>query len=347
MTSKVFTVRLSFAAMAVLIALVLCFRPISSITSSNDTGRYVKNQSQACALPLAGGSWVTHDSTVVLNPSLIADPTASLSLRIFDWIMHPACLGGEPRVFLFIAALPLPLSLLVFAGWNREATVLIACGLLGSSVGFEFMTNALRQGVALAFLLAGFASEKRFIRFIAIALAILIHDSSWFFAPLVVVLAYRKGALTKKTLLLCSVPLLVIVLLLISSGLFSTSSEMYLALMTYTEAYSEAPSVLFLLFMLCPLFFIFLIRNLERPTELSMEEPTAFWYSTSLLILSMILFPYITYRFAMEAVAIQAFMATRAPNVSVRAGITIAAGLIINFVVYAFFSKSVISLFYA
>lgn len=346
MTSKVFTFRLWFAGTALLIALALCFRPIPSITASNDTGRYVKNQLQACALPLAGGSWVTHDSTVVLNPSLIADPTTSLSLRIFDAIMRPACLGDEPRVFLFVAALPLPLTFLLFAGWNREATLLIASGLLGSSVGFEFMTNALRQGVALGFLLAGLASEKRIIRIAAIAIAILIHDSSWFFAPLVVVLAYRKGALTKKALLLWSFPLLAAGILLTFSGLFSTSSELYSALMTYTEAYSETPSVLFLLFMVFPLLFIYVIRRLEPPGVLSIDEGTAFWYSIGLLIASMLLFPYITYRFAMEAVAIQAFMATRAPNVSARAGITVAAGLIINFIVYASFSKGVISLFY-
>jgi hypothetical protein len=344
--SKGFTFRLSFGLAATLIALALCFRPIPSITSSNDTGRYVSNQSQACALPLTGSSWVTHDSTVVLDPSLIADPTTSVSLRIFDWIMRPACLGGEPRIFLFWAALPLPLAFLLFAGWKRDATLLIAGGLLSSSVGFEFMTNALRQGVGLGFLLAGFACEKRLIRIVAIALAILVHDSNWFFAPLVLVLAYRKGALTKKALLLWSVPLLIMAAFLIFSGLFFNSNELYAALMTYTEAYSETPSVLFLLFMLFPFFFIYLIRKIDPPREPSVEEQTAFWYSTGLLALSLVLFPYITYRFAMEAVAIQAFMATRAPNVSVRAGMTVGGGLIINFVVYAIFSKGLISLFY-
>jgi hypothetical protein len=344
--SKVFTLRLSFAVAATLLALALCLRPIPSLTSSNDTGRYVANQLQACVLPVAGNSWVTHDSTVVLNPSLIADPTVSLSLRIFDWIMRPACLGGEPRVFLFLAALPLPITFLLFAGWNREATLLIAGGLLCSSVGFEFMTNALRQGVGLGFLLAGFACEKRLIKIVAIALAILIHDSNWFFAPLALVLAYRTGALTKRTLLLWSGPLLVAVAYLILSGFFSTSSAMYAAMMTYTEAYAEKPSALFLIFMVFPLFFIYLIRKLDGPGKPSVGELTAFRYSAVLLILSLVLFPYITYRFAMEAIAIQAFMTTKASNVSIRSGITVAGGFIVNFIVYAAFSKSLIPLFY-
>jgi quinol-cytochrome oxidoreductase complex cytochrome b subunit len=122
--------------------------------------------------------------------------------------------------------------------------------------------------------------------------------------------------------------------------------EIYGALMTYTEAYAEKPSVWFLSFMIFPLIFIFLVRYLDRHAEPIKQEQTAFWYSTILLILSMLFFPYITYRFAMAAIAIQVFMATKASNVSVRSGISIAGVLMVNFIIYALFSKSVIPLFY-
>lgn len=346
MNSKAFTLRLVFATAAILITLLLSFRPIPGVTASNDTGRYVGNQIQACALPLSGTSWVTHDSSVVLNPSLIADPSTSFSLRAFDWIMRPTCVGGEPRFFLFCASLPLPLSFLLFANWKREGTLLIAASLLCSTVGFEFMTNALRQGLALAFLLAGFACERRLLKISAIAAAVLLHDSSWFFAPLALVLAYRSGELSKRVLLRWSIPILALAGYLFTVSFFSTIDDVYAALMTYTEAYSEKPSVPFLAFMILPLVLIFAVRYLDRRAEPTREEQTAFWYSTILLVLSIAFFPYITYRFAMEAIAIQAFMATKSSNLSVRSGVAVAGGLMANFVIYALFSKSVIPLFY-
>lgn len=338
--------RLIFAAAAILVTLGLSFRPIPSETASNDTGRYVGNQRQACALPISGASWVTHDSSVVLNPSLIADPSESFSLRAFDWIMRPACLGNEPRLFLFCASLPLPISLLLFANWECEGTLLVAGGLLISTVGFEFMTNALRQGLGLAFLLAGFAFEKRLFKIIAIAAAMLLHDSNWFFAPLALLIAYKSGALSKGTLLRWSIPVLALVGYLFTLSFFSTFDEIYGALMTYTEAYAEKPSLWFLIFMIFPLFLIILFRYLDRRAKPSKEERIAFLYSTTLLILSMLFFPYITYRFAMAAIAIQAFMAAKSPNLSVRSGVSIAGGLVVNFMIYALLSKGVIALFY-
>jgi hypothetical protein len=282
----------------------------------------------------------------VLNPSLIADPSESFSLRAFDWIMRPACLGNEPRLFLFCASLPLPISFLLFANWEREGTLLVAGGLLISTVGFEFMTNALRQGLGLAFLLAGFAFEKRLLKISAIAVAMLLHDSNWFFAPVALLIAYRSGALSKRTILLWSIPVLALVGYLFTVNFFSTVDAVYGALMAYAEVYSEKPSVWFLIFMIFPLFLIFLFRYLDRGATPTKEERIAFFYSTTLLILSMFFLPYITYRFAMAAIAIQAFMAAKSPNLSVRSGISIAAALVVNFAIYALFSKAVISLFY-
>lgn len=346
MNRKEFALRLVFAAAAILVVLLLSVRPIPSVTAGNDTGRYVGNQLQACALPFSGTSWVSHDSSVVLSPSLITDPATSFSLRAFDWIMRPTCLGNEPRFFLFCAALPLPISFLLFADWKREGTLLVAGGMLVSTVGFEFMTNALRQGMGLGFLLAGFAFKNRLLKIVAIAIAMLLHNSNWFFAPLALLFAYRSGTLSTKNLLRWSIPVLILVVYLFTVSFFSTLDQLYGALGTYLEAYAEKPSLGFLIFMILPLFFIFLVRFLDRRAEPSKEEQTTFWYSTTLLILSVMFFPYITYRFAMEAIAIQAFMAAKASNLSVRSGVSIAGGLAATFMIYALFSKSVLPLFY-
>lgn len=104
--------------------------------------------------------------------------------------------------------------------------------------------------------------------------------------------------------------------------------------------------MLFLLFIISPLVLVFVIRSLDRGAEASKEERITFWYSAAILTLSMVLFPFITYRFAMAAIALQVFMAIRSSNLSIRSGGLIAGCLVAQFMVYAIFSKNVVALFY-
>src|ERR1700740_1659965 len=59
--------RLIFATCAIFLSLALSLRPIPPGDSINDTGRYVANQIQACALPFSGSSAVNHDSSIVIH----------------------------------------------------------------------------------------------------------------------------------------------------------------------------------------------------------------------------------------------------------------------------------------
>jgi hypothetical protein len=351
MSSRAVLPRLTFAACAILVSLGLSFRHIPTDADPNDTGRYVGNQLQACALPASGDSSVTHDSSVVLHSHwgtlpAAGDPSITLPMRAFNLLMRPACLGGNPRLFLFWAAMAVPAALLLFANWNREGTLLVAGGMLISTVGFEFMTNALRQGVGIAFLLGGFYFQNRFAKLAACFAAILLHDSNWFFAPLAVLLAYATGGLSMKTMLRWGIPMLAVAGYLFSLRFFSSFDLLSTAVGTYTERYAVEASLPFLLFIISPLVLVFLIRRLDRGAKASKEERITFWYSTAILTLSIVIFPAITYRFAMTATSLQVFMAMRSCNLSLRSGGLIACGLVAHFMIYVFLAKNVMAMFY-
>jgi hypothetical protein len=350
-TKKAALLRLIFATCAILLSIGLSLRPIPGLDDRNDTGRYVANQVQACSLPFWGSSAVTHDSSIVLrahfdNLTAAGDPSLTFSARAWDWINRPACLGGSPRVFLFYVAMAVPMALLLFANWEHEATLLLALGLMVSTVGFEFMANTLRQGVAMFFLLAGFYFKKRLPKFAALAIAMVLHDSNWIFAPLAILLAYSAGTISMKIVLRWSLPVLAAAGFLFSLRFLTRFGQLSAVLTTYVETYAENPSLLFLLYIISPLLLVFLIRFLDRETKASREEHIAFWYSTVILMISIAVFPYITYRFAMTGIAVQVFAALRSPSLSVRSGTLICAGLVVHFTIYAIFARTVAALFY-
>jgi hypothetical protein len=350
-TKKAALLRLVFASCAILVSIGMSFRHIPSLEDPNDTGRYVANQIQACELPFSGSSSLNHDSSLVLhsayeNLTAAGDRSLTLSMRIWDWLMRPACWGGSPRFFLFYAAMAFPMALLLFANWEHESTLILAAGMLFSTVGFEFVNNVLRQGVGLAFLLGGFYFEKRLPKFLSLAIAVLVHDSNLIFAPLAILLAYSTGGPKKRKILVWAIPVLSIAGYLISLRLLANYGDALKAINAYTETYSEKPTIFFLLFMTCPMALVFLVRFLDGRSKPTSDEWIVFCYTSVILVLTIALFPYITYRFAMTGVVLQVFMAMRSPNLSVRSGTCIAGGLIAHFMVYALVSKSVLLLFY-
>src|SRR5947209_12993896 len=127
MDSKACLYRSVFLLLTLVSCTTLALRPIPSLSSSNDTGRYVDFQEQACRAPILGSGNI------------------GLSLRVFNFIFRPACWTCEPRVFLFFVAMALPLALLWSEGWANVAVFVWAIGILISAIGFELQTNALRQ----------------------------------------------------------------------------------------------------------------------------------------------------------------------------------------------------------
>jgi hypothetical protein len=351
MSSRAFLLRVTFAACAILVCLGLSFRHIPADTDPNDTGRYVGNQLQACALPASGKSPVTHDSSVVLHSTrgpLIGagESTLTFPLMAFNLLMRPTCLDGNPRLFLFCAAMAIPVGFLFFADWNREGTFLIAGGMLVSMIGFDLMTNALRQGVATPFLLGGFYFQNRFAKLGFIVAAIILHDSNWFFAPLAILIAYSTGKLTMRTMIWWGIPLVAIAGYLFSLRFISKFDLLSTIAESYFENYAEKMSIPFLIFMISPFIMVFVIRRFDRKGKATKEERITFWYFLIILILSQVLLPYITYRFAMAAVTVQVFMAMRASNLSLRSGGLIASVLVVHFLAFAAFGKAVVDLFY-
>jgi hypothetical protein len=254
-------------------------------------------------------------------------------------------MGGNPRLFLFYVAMAVPVALLLFANWNHEGTLLLAGGMLISMIGIEFMTNALRQGVGIAFLLGGFYFQNRFAKLGAFIAAVVLHDSNWFFVPLAVLLAYGSGSLRMKTMLGWGIPIVAGAGYLFSLRFLSKFDVLSAAFSVYSQSYAEESSLPFLLFMISPLVLVFVIRLLDRGARASREERITFLYSVAILTLSLIIFPFITYRFAMTAITLQVFMAMRSSNLSVRSGMSIACGLVAHLMIFAIFGKSVMALF--
>src|SRR5208282_529093 len=158
-----------FACLSFLLCAVFAFRPIPSVDDSNDTGRYVAEQEDACSSPVAGDDAGTQQWT-------------------FEVLMRPTCWLGGQKVFLLVIGSALPMVFLAFGEWRAKGALILAAGLFLSVVGFELTTNALRQAVSLAFLLAAISLEGKLARFLALCIAVLLHTSSWIFLPLVFLL---------------------------------------------------------------------------------------------------------------------------------------------------------------
>ena len=86
----------AFALIAVAFCVLLSFRPIPSMDSANDTGRYVTDLHQFCT-----GSF----SSDIINKEI--------SYKVFYAVTSPACLSGSDGVFLFEVAAFLPSGLIV------------------------------------------------------------------------------------------------------------------------------------------------------------------------------------------------------------------------------------------
>jgi hypothetical protein len=319
-SSRSVLMKVIFVAAAILYCAALSLRPIPKTTANNDTGRYVANQEEACRF------------------AVLADDSEALPQRAFNFVVRPACLGEENRFFLFFVAIILPISFLLFGQWNHDAAVFLVLGLLTSAVGFELSTNALRQSVSLAFLLASISLRGRVPRFAALVCALLLHDSSWIFIPCVLYINRRRTKATRSRILIV-VALLIVAAILgfytVDQRFGGQLQEGSSPIDLFTARYGDEASFAFLAFMILPICWIYAVRKLGSSVEISREEKMTFFYSLAILAITAILFPAITYRFAMTAMVLQLFMAMRAADLSMNSGIQIFAGLFVHFLIYA------------
>lgn len=318
--------RAIFFLMAVVIIGLLSFRPIPSLTDVNDTGRYLNDFAQSCSIPAFSG-WLEHPSDVSFNS-----------------IFRPLCwMGGSPRLFIFVAALAVPLAFIFFGEWGR-GKLFWALGALLSVYGFEFATNALRQGLGIVFLLWAFTAilgDRHFVAIITLSIAVIVHISNIAFVPLLLFIWMRirtdkLGAAKSAFLIIGLLISAVVVIYSVRSGSLSNGEHLY---DTFAGIYADSLSLLFVIFVSLPLFYIYAVRKVTTPHQVSNTETTTMLYSSALLVLCLMLFPYIAYRFAFTCCALQTCISMRAPGSNTRQGIYVLLGMILLLVIFVSLSR--------
>ncbi|MFH2123681.1 MAG: EpsG family protein [Pseudomonadota bacterium] len=306
---------LLFALTATIFCLVLAFRPIPTIDSDNDTGRYMHMLHLYCA-----GS--------------VGEKIANraISFAMFNAITSPACLFKSDGFFLFEVAAFLPLMFLLFAKW-RKGTFFWACSLMFSVFGLELMTNAMRQSFAMLIFFGAIAlfQRNRFMALLLGLIAVVAHTSTVAFFPFLLwIIGVR---LSKKEKLMGMVGLLSLGIV-ISLAFYASIIESIQSLnewgMFFGEMYSEELTPPFILFMTLPLYWVYGVRYFFVRNNISSDERKGVVYSTGLLLICFFLFPSITYRFAICAVALQIFLVTHSETPDLKAGRYALIGLLVH-----------------
>jgi len=218
-------------------------------------------------------------------------------------------------------------------------------------VGFELETNALRQAVSLAFLLAAISLDSKLARLMALCTALLLHTSSWIFVPLVFLLRPvepRSGRSKSYKLLIAvlfAVPLISVVWYFLGPGVRAQMFDRVALLGIYQDIYSVDVSRAFLVFMILPICWVFSVRWASASLQMPRDEKLAFCYSALVLAVTIAFFPMIAYRVAMTAVVLQMFLAMKAVDLSARSGAWISGGLVGHLLVYAAVSPNVRAVF--
>jgi len=304
-----------FALAATIFCLILAFRPVPQEGSPNDTVRYVLDLHRYCTGTVEKG---------MVNKDV--------SYNFFYAVTSPACLLESDGVFLFEVAAFLPLIFLLFAKW-RNGTFLWASSLMFSVIGLELMTNAMRQGLAMLLFFGALALLQRHqaLALLLGLIAVAAHTSVLAFFPL---LLWISGArLSKKTMLagggilmLLSIPILLVFYAPIAE-FFRTLDDFRT---TFSLIYADEMKASFLLFMVLPLYWVYGLRHFFEKTHITGEEKKGLVYSTLLLLTCYLVFPLITYRFAIFAVALQIFLATRSERLGLRAGGYALTGMLVH-----------------
>lgn len=309
----------SFALVAVLVCLLLAFRPIPNADSANDTVRYVDDLHQYCGRGISENRQLNKE----------------ISFQFFYFFTAPACLADSDGVFLFEVALFLPLMFLFFSSW-RNGAFLWACSLLFSVYGLELMTNAMRQGLSMLIFFGGLALAHKHPRkaFVFAVLAVVAHTSVLAYIPLLLwvsgVRLSRTGWIIGIASALCFIMIVGGIYGVTIAGFLGGIGELH---DFYTAIYAEQQNTSFILFIVIPLYFIYGLRYLIERQCISSAERKAVIYSTSLILVSLIVFPSIAYRFAILAIPLQIFLVTLSERHSFKVGGIAMVGMIAHLLV--------------
>ena len=315
--------RLAFALITVAFCVLLAFRPIPVVDSVNDTERYVTGLHQYC--------------TSSFFSDLI---NQEISYQIFYGVASPACATGSDGIFLFEVALYLPLMFLLFSAW-RKGTLFWACSLFFSVFGLELMTNAMRQGLAMLMFFGALSLvNKHLVKALLLGiLAVATHSSVLAFLPLLLWLSARQRS--RRVLLAVAASALLFAAagaLIYREDIIEFFENVEALRTTFGQIYANNLKTSFLLFMTLPLYFVYGLRRFLEKEHVSGLEHKGVLYSTAVLAISLVAFPYITYRFAILAVAMQIFLVSIAEQQSSRIGGIALAGFMVHLFVMLFLS---------
>jgi EpsG family len=311
--------RLLFALTALLVCVLISFRPVPSIYHENDTGRYIESLHLYCA--------GINDDRVVGK---------EVSYSFFYGATSAACLFESDSIFMFEVALFVPLIFLLFARW-REGTFVWACSLLFSMFGLELMINAMRQGFAMLLLFGAIMlmERHRYLAFFLGILAATAHSSVLYYTPFLFWLAGVR--FSKRIMRLVGGSALILALIFINPIInFVQSGDDF---EFFTEIYADKSNTYFILFISLPLFWIYGVRYFFEKEYISEPEKSGVLYSFVLMLICSIFFPAVIYRFAIFAVVMQIFLIVRSEKSSVKVGGYVFIGMFLHFLVMVFFSK--------
>ncbi len=285
--------RMAFALVGEVFCILLALRPVPGEFAPNDTGRYVVYFRQYC--------------DGLMAPELV---TRETSFELFHLIASPACLSRSDFPFLFGVATLLPLALLLFVAW-RNGTFFWAGAMLFSFYGLELTTNALRQGFASAVFFGALFALKRYpiVALVLGATSILAHASIAVFYPFLLWL-YFLSVGRRLSFWTAGVLGMTVVIISLAYGPAITSyvSNFEETFALYTEFYSEEISPAFLFYVTFPLYFVFGLRFVYERKSITVAEYSGLIYSTVVLGVCFLFFPFITYRVAFVAVPLQIFL---------------------------------------
>ena len=312
--------KLFFIFIAVVISTLLSLRPIPTLIDSNDTGRYLYEFSRSCAesiLSIEKPTWIT-----------------------YFVLLRPLCEIGGKSFLLFVAALPLPISLLLLGRW-KKSTLIWSLALLISVSGFELTTNALRQGGALLFLLWAIYlrhSGNIVSPIILWLVSVSVHTSNILYGPLLYIyhkddekLPMLRGILNNSMVVLV---LLGVVALLSNNYLTSYFEQLPSIYSTYRQYYEQEKSVSFILFMAGPAMMVYLVRVILDRRNVTDSETYTFFYSSIVILMTVVLFPAIAYRLTTTSYVIQGYIAMVGKSRSLLPGGVVAFLSITHLVVF-------------
>jgi len=321
----------AFALTALLCCLLLALRPVPSVGNANDTGRYVQAAQQFCE-----------------GKSVDIAENKESSYTIFYVATYPACLAQSDGLFMFEVAAFVPLIFLLFTPWHRD-TYLWACSLLFSVYGLELMTNAMRQSLATLLFFGGVALLQKHPRKASMlaVLAVVAHTSILAYVPFFLWVRgarlSRKGRFIGVFFALCFIVIGGMVYGSAIAGFLAGLSELRDFYMTI---YEEHLNTSFILFMVVPLYFVYGLRYLFEGQHISSAERKAVIYSTSLILVGLIVSPAIAYRFAILAIPLQIFLVTISERHSFKVGGMAMIGMMVHLAIMLSISKNYSVLLY-